>query len=177
MRNIFPAALFTAILAASAWAFAEPASQFDASQERARKDYETTMARIAAVSKADQRQCANQAGPAGKACTIQTNGKREAAEEDAKLALAHAREEQPVSRTDQEKAAAAGKRKAKAAYGVANARIRNNRNLANVQCSKLKKDEEQRCKRDVHARYTTANEDASSAYARALARAQAIVDR
>lgn len=69
----------------------------------ARKDYEAAMAKIAAVSKADQTECAKQASPAAKACTIQANGKRTASEEGAKLALARAREQHPASKQEQEK--------------------------------------------------------------------------
>ena len=104
-----PIVLFTSVLMTSAFALAAPVSQFDAAQELARKDYEAAMARIASVSKADQLECARQAGPAAKACTIQADGKRDAAEEEAKSMLAHAREQPPASKKDQEAAAAAGK--------------------------------------------------------------------
>lgn len=177
MRYTLQTALFTAILTASVWAFAAPVSQFDAAQEMARKDFEAAMAKIATVSKADQLECAKQAGPVAKACTIQIDGKRAASEEDAKLLLARAREQHPASNKDQEKAAEAGKRKAKTEYGVAKARIRNERNLANAECKKLKKAEESQCKKSVNARYTIANNFASSSYDRALVKADAIVDR
>lgn len=162
---------------ANVCAFAEPTSQFDAAQERARKDYELAMAKIDAVSKADQAECAKHVGPAAKACTIQADGKRDAAQEEAKLALARARDNQPTSKMEQVKAAAKEKRQAKVAYGVAQARITNNRNLANAQCSKLKNDDEQQCRDDVHARYTEASDSATSRYARALAKAQALLER
>lgn len=161
----------------SVWAFAAPVSQFDAAQEMARKDYEAAMARIASVSKADQLECAKHAGPAAKACTIQADGKRDAAEEEAKLALTRAREQPPASKKDQEKAAAAGKRKAKTEYGVAKARVKRDRNLAHLECGKLKQAEERLCKKEVNGRYAVGNDFASAVYARALAKAQAIVER
>jgi hypothetical protein len=89
--------------------FAEPISQFDASQERARKEYEAAVARIDAVSKADQLACAWQTGPAAKACTIQADGKRFASQEDAKLALARARDQHELSKNDLKKTAGAKK--------------------------------------------------------------------
>jgi hypothetical protein len=176
VRYPLQTALFTAILMVSVRTIAAPVSQFDAAQEMARKDYEAAMAKIAAVRKADQMECAKQAGPALKACTIQTDSKRTASEKDATLLLARAREQHPASKEDQEKAAEAGKRKAKTQYGVAKARIRSDRNLANAECSKLKNAEERQCKKSVSARYTIANDFASSVYARALATAQATVD-
>jgi len=177
MRYTLQTTLLTAILMVSVWAFAAPVSQFDAVQEMARKDYEAAMAGIASVSKADQFECAKQAGPAAKACTIQADGKRDAAEEEAKLALARARQQIPALKSDQEKAAAAGKRKAKVEYGVAKARIKRDRNLANAECSKLKKDEGRRCKKEVNDRYAIASDFASAAHVRAIAKADAIVER
>jgi len=102
---------------ASVWAFAAPVSQFDAAPEIARKDYEAAMANIAAVSKADQLECAEQPGPAAKACTIQTDGKRAASDEDAMLLLVRAREQYPASTKYRRKAAKAEKRNAKTEYG------------------------------------------------------------
>lgn len=166
-------ALFTAVFMTSVVTFAEPISQFDASQERARKEYEAAMARIGAVSKADQQECARQTGPAAKACTIQADGKRFASQQEAKLALARARDQHEGSETDPKKAAAAGKRHAKAEYGVAKARLKQDCNLANAQCSKLKDAEAQECKKDVGARYAIASDAASAAYARAIAKADA----
>lgn len=177
MRYTLLAAIFTALFGVSIVAFAAPVSQFDVAQERARQNFETAMARIAAESKADQAECSQHTGPAAEACAIQAEGKRSAAEEAAKLALAHAREQPPTSMDDPEKAAEAGKRKAKVEYGVAKARIRNNRNRANAQCSKLKAEEDQHCKKQVNARYVKANETAASVYARALATAQSMAIR
>jgi hypothetical protein len=156
---------------------AAAASMTEQAKEMAQKDYQSAMAKIESGNKADMLECAKRRGPAAKACEIQANGKRAAAEDQAKLARESAGAEPPASDAERKKAAKNATRVAEISYGMDKARIATEAKQAHVQCSELKSEERSKCNAEVALRTDEANREAKSSYDRSVAKAKGISAR
>ena len=130
----------------------------------AQKDYQSATAQIAAVNKADMLECSARHGPAAKACEIQADGKRAAAEDQAKLARDRAGAEPLASDDERKKAAEQAARLAKITYGMEKARIASEDNQAHAECKKIKGEERNTCNSEVLLRTSKASREAKESY-------------
>jgi len=154
---------------------ATAASMTEQAKEMAQKDYQSAIAKIASVNQADMLECAKRRGPAAKACEIQVNGKRAAAEDQAKLTRERAAgTEPPASDDERKKAAENGVRVAKISYGMDKAKIANEDKQAHAQCNEIKGKERSICNSEVASRTTEANRTAKSSYDRSIRKAKEI---
>ena len=149
-------------------------SMTEQAREMAQKDYQSAMAKIASVNKADMLECLKRRGPAAKACEIQANGKRMAAEDHAKLARERAGTEPPASDAERTQAAKNKTRVAKISYGMDKARIAAQDKQAHALCNELKSDERNRCNAEVALRTDEANREAKASYDRSVTAAKGI---
>lgn len=148
------------------------ASMTEQAKKMAQKDYQSATETIATVYKADMLECSKRHGPAAKACEIQIDGKREAAEEQAKLARDRAGAEPPVRDSERKKAEKHGLRVAKSSYGMDKAKIAEGDKQARVQCDKLKAMERNVCRKEVASRTAEANREAKASYDRSVEKAK-----
>ncbi|WP_194715740.1 hypothetical protein [Noviherbaspirillum soli] len=167
--------IHAAFIASCLQAFSAGAvSMTQQAKEMAQKDYRSAMARIASVNEADMLECAKRRGPAAKACEIQVNGNRAAAEDQAKLARERAGAEPPVSDAERKQAARNGARVARISYGMDKARIAAQDKQAHIQCNALTGEARNTCNAEVSLRTDEANREAKSNYDRSVARAKGI---
>lgn len=146
----------------------------DQAREMAQKDYQSAIVKIASVTKSDMLECGARHGPAAKACEIQANGKRIAAEDEARLARDRAGAEAPSSDEERQKAAKRGVRVAKISYGMDKARIAKEDKQARAECNELRGEGRITCNSEVASRTAEANRYAKARYDRSVARAKEI---
>lgn len=156
------------------FAGAAAADMVEQGKEEARKDLRSPTAKITSVHRAELFNCGMRDGPAAKACEIQAEGKRVAADDQAKQARDLAGAAPPASEEERKKAAKHGRRIAKISVGMDKARITKEDKQARAQCNELKGEERKICNVEVASRTADAHRDAQSTYDRSVAKAKGI---
>jgi hypothetical protein len=140
----------------------------------AKKDYVSAQAKILQDYKYATDQCSKRNGPAERACKIQALAARDAAEEDAKVAVDRAGYTVPLPDSDRKKASDDARARAKDDYKAAVAKVMQAGRSANTECSKLDGQDRKICANEVATRTANAKRHTKYNYARDIERAKAM---
>lgn len=146
----------------------------DNAKSVAKKDYISAQEKILHDYKSAIDQCSKWTGPAEKACRFQVQAKREADEEEAKLTVDQAAHTVPLPDQALKKASDDARTKAKDDYKVANSKVMGADRLANMECSKLERQDRKTCATEVATRTANAKRHAKYNYTRDIHRAKAM---
>lgn len=150
------------------------ASENDMAKEVGRKDFLSAQVKIAQDDQVEKAHCATYAGPAARACQIQTQAKRQAAEEEAGESLERAGSEPPLRPENKKRAAEAALVKARLARSQAFERNKVIDRAAHHECSKLSYEARRSCNKDVQGRTHEAQDQIEYRYRRDVKRAKAL---
>ncbi|MFS0756132.1 hypothetical protein ABC383_15720 [Noviherbaspirillum sp. 1P10PC] len=140
----------------------------------AKRDYVSAQAKILQDYKHATDECSKRTGPAEKECKIQALATRDAAEEDAKVAVDRPGYTVPLPDHDRKKASDDARARAKEDYKVALAKVMHADRSANMECSKLDGQDRKTCATEVATRTANAKRHAEYNYGRDIERAKAM---